>query len=164
MLAREVKARLASSRTLQESLSLANPRKGRPSSAMMLHEPSGSRRPVFPQRTMSKFREDLPELPLSPPDSRVQSPETTMIQPGAGSSLSSKQQPQSLMGTLDTRSLATSSRHTNLGQGEDLTVVFSLCKQATWKLGHPKLLVTHYRNLWHLSIRRDRGLSGRPSS
>lgn len=29
-----------------------------------------------PQRTMSKFREDLPELPLSPPDSRMQSPET----------------------------------------------------------------------------------------
>ncbi|KAI9795672.1 MAG: hypothetical protein M1833_006913 [Piccolia ochrophora] len=29
-----------------------------------------------PVRTMSKFREDLPELPLSPPDSRLQSPET----------------------------------------------------------------------------------------
>lgn len=28
-----------------------------------------------PVRTQSKFREDLPELPLSPPDSRVQSPE-----------------------------------------------------------------------------------------
>ncbi|KAF2846870.1 hypothetical protein T440DRAFT_404968 [Plenodomus tracheiphilus IPT5] len=28
-----------------------------------------------PRRTMSKFREDLPEFPLSPPDSRVQSPE-----------------------------------------------------------------------------------------
>ncbi|KAK5938409.1 hypothetical protein PMZ80_009379 [Knufia obscura] len=28
-----------------------------------------------PQRTMSKFREDLPELPISPPDSRVHSPE-----------------------------------------------------------------------------------------
>ena len=28
-----------------------------------------------PKRTMSKFREDLPEFPLSPPDSRVQSPE-----------------------------------------------------------------------------------------
>lgn len=28
-----------------------------------------------PRRTMSKFREDLPEYPLSPPDSRVQSPE-----------------------------------------------------------------------------------------
>ncbi|KAF2871769.1 hypothetical protein BDV95DRAFT_594829 [Massariosphaeria phaeospora] len=30
-----------------------------------------------PRRTMSKFREDLPEFPLSPPDSRMQSPETT---------------------------------------------------------------------------------------
>lgn len=29
----------------------------------------------LPKRTMSKFREDLPELPISPPDSRVQSPE-----------------------------------------------------------------------------------------
>ncbi|KAH6659268.1 hypothetical protein BKA67DRAFT_9088 [Truncatella angustata] len=28
-----------------------------------------------PKRTMSRFREDLPELPLSPPDSRVGSPE-----------------------------------------------------------------------------------------
>jgi len=30
-----------------------------------------------PRRTMSKFREDLPEFPLSPPDSRVQSPEVS---------------------------------------------------------------------------------------
>lgn len=29
----------------------------------------------IPKRTMSKFREDLPELPISPPNSRVQSPE-----------------------------------------------------------------------------------------
>lgn len=36
-----------------------------------------------PQRTMSKFREDLPELPISPPDSRMQSPDTT-IPPSAG--------------------------------------------------------------------------------
>ncbi|KAF2645593.1 hypothetical protein P280DRAFT_513488 [Massarina eburnea CBS 473.64] len=28
-----------------------------------------------PRRTMSKFREDLPEFPMSPPESRVQSPE-----------------------------------------------------------------------------------------
>ncbi|KAK7756725.1 hypothetical protein SLS62_001166 [Diatrype stigma] len=28
-----------------------------------------------PKRTMSRFREDLPEMPLSPPDSRVASPE-----------------------------------------------------------------------------------------
>lgn len=31
-----------------------------------------------PQRTMSKFKEDLPELPISPPDSRMQSPEATV--------------------------------------------------------------------------------------
>lgn len=35
----------------------------------------------LPKRTMSKFREDLPELPLSPPDSRVQSPETDSVPP-----------------------------------------------------------------------------------
>ncbi|KAM7188174.1 hypothetical protein V8F20_010670 [Naviculisporaceae sp. PSN 640] len=32
-----------------------------------------------PKRTMSRFREDLPELPLSPPDSRLQSPEAEAI-------------------------------------------------------------------------------------
>ncbi|KAI1348154.1 hypothetical protein F5Y01DRAFT_293026 [Xylaria sp. FL0043] len=31
-----------------------------------------------PKRTMSRFREDLPELPLSPPDSRVASPEVDL--------------------------------------------------------------------------------------
>ncbi|ETS83578.1 hypothetical protein PFICI_05454 [Pestalotiopsis fici W106-1] len=34
-----------------------------------------------PKRTMSRFREDLPELPLSPPDSRVASPEGEVQQP-----------------------------------------------------------------------------------
>lgn len=34
-----------------------------------------------PKRTMSRFREDLPELPLSPPDSRLQSPEADPIPP-----------------------------------------------------------------------------------
>ncbi len=33
----------------------------------------------IPKRTMSKFREDLPELPMSPPDSRVQSPEYGLV-------------------------------------------------------------------------------------
>ncbi|KAK8868939.1 hypothetical protein PGQ11_007517 [Apiospora arundinis] len=32
-----------------------------------------------PKRTMSRFREDLPELPLSPPDSRVASPEAETV-------------------------------------------------------------------------------------
>ncbi|PSN62218.1 hypothetical protein BS50DRAFT_140766 [Corynespora cassiicola Philippines] len=41
-------------------------------------QPIQIRRPSsIPRRTMSKFREDLPEFPLSPPDSRVQSPEAT---------------------------------------------------------------------------------------
>ncbi|KAI1426874.1 hypothetical protein F5Y12DRAFT_238344 [Xylaria sp. FL1777] len=33
----------------------------------------------MPKRTMSRFREDLPELPISPPDSRVASPEVEPI-------------------------------------------------------------------------------------
>ena len=36
-----------------------------------------------PKRTQSRFREDLPELPISPPDSRLQSPETTALPPFA---------------------------------------------------------------------------------
>ena len=35
----------------------------------------------IPKRTMSRFREDLPELPMSPPDSRVQSPEVDAVPP-----------------------------------------------------------------------------------
>ncbi|ESZ95383.1 hypothetical protein SBOR_4239 [Sclerotinia borealis F-4128] len=35
----------------------------------------------LPKRTMSRFREDLPELPISPPDSRVQSPEADVVPP-----------------------------------------------------------------------------------
>jgi hypothetical protein len=35
----------------------------------------------IPKRTMSKFREDLPELPMSPPASRVQSPEADTLPP-----------------------------------------------------------------------------------
>lgn len=36
-----------------------------------------------PIRTQSRFREDLPELPVSPPDSRVQSPEAAEQRPGS---------------------------------------------------------------------------------
>ncbi|KAH8596002.1 hypothetical protein B0O99DRAFT_511009 [Bisporella sp. PMI_857] len=35
----------------------------------------------LPKRTMSKFREDLPELPISPPVSRIQSPEADVVPP-----------------------------------------------------------------------------------
>jgi hypothetical protein len=44
-----------------------------PSQPIQIRQPSS-----VPRRTMSKFREDLPEFPLSPPDSRVQSPEVPM--------------------------------------------------------------------------------------
>jgi hypothetical protein len=43
---------------------------GPPSQPIQIRRPSS-----VPRRTMSKFREDLPEFPISPPDSRVQSPE-----------------------------------------------------------------------------------------
>lgn len=36
-----------------------------------------------PKRTMSRFREDLPDFPISPPDSRVQSPEAGHAGSGA---------------------------------------------------------------------------------
>lgn len=36
-----------------------------------------------PTRTQSKFREDLPEIPMSPPDSRVQSPDVPDLPAGA---------------------------------------------------------------------------------
>lgn len=40
-----------------------------------LQQKAGGVRSGTPVRTQSKFREDLPEMPISPPDSRVQSPE-----------------------------------------------------------------------------------------
>ncbi|KAF1927998.1 uncharacterized protein M421DRAFT_17418, partial [Didymella exigua CBS 183.55] len=43
-----------------------------PTAPIQIQRPS-----TVPRRTMSKFREDLPEFPISPPDSRVASPEAT---------------------------------------------------------------------------------------
>jgi hypothetical protein len=52
-----------------------------------------------PQRTMSKFREDLPEYP-TPPDSRMQSPEATSTQP-VNIRSPTRQLAHSQSGTLD---------------------------------------------------------------
>lgn len=49
-----------------------------PPSAFARIPPARSSTPI---RTQSRFREDLPELPLSPPDSRVQSPEASEQSP-----------------------------------------------------------------------------------
>lgn len=43
-----------------------------PTAPIQIKRPSS-----VPRRTMSKFREDLPEFPISPPDSRVASPEVS---------------------------------------------------------------------------------------
>ena len=58
------------SNTSRDSVSRTQPQ------TSMVGAPRTFRRSGIPQRTQSKFREDLPELPLSPPDSRVHSPET----------------------------------------------------------------------------------------
>lgn len=71
--------------------------------------PRDIRRSTGPQRTQSKFREDLPELPLSPPDSRVQSPEVESVHQAGNLPMSAaRQASQSFSGTSDGRSLATS--------------------------------------------------------
>ena len=72
--------------------------------------PSGSGTPITPQRTRSKFREDLPELPISPPDSRMQSPEIGSAYPAPIVTQPGSNEPsQSPVPPADGRSLATSS-------------------------------------------------------
>ncbi|KAI0132432.1 hypothetical protein BJ170DRAFT_248017 [Xylariales sp. AK1849] len=58
------------SNTSRDSMPISQP----PSQASNYIQPYRSNSKL-PKRTMSRFREDLPELPLSPPDSRVASPE-----------------------------------------------------------------------------------------
>ncbi|OCL06513.1 hypothetical protein AOQ84DRAFT_378533 [Glonium stellatum] len=57
------------SNTSRESMSRQMP------PAHLVGQPQVRRTSGTPARTLSKFREDLPELPISPPDSRMQSPE-----------------------------------------------------------------------------------------
>ena len=63
-----------------------------------------------PQRTRSKFREDLPELPISPPDSRMQSPEIAPVHQATTVTRSASNEPNpSAVHPADGSSLATSS-------------------------------------------------------
>ncbi len=59
------------SNTTRESITSSNP-------PMVYANPVGTSSGI-PKRTMSRFREDLPELPMSPPASRVQSPEVETV-------------------------------------------------------------------------------------
>ncbi|MDA4132261.1 MAG: hypothetical protein OK454_03935, partial [Thaumarchaeota archaeon] len=43
--------------------------------APVTYVPARKINPAVPKRTLSRFREDLPETPISPPDSRMQSPD-----------------------------------------------------------------------------------------
>ena len=70
--------------------------------------PRDYRRSATPQRTQSKFREDLPELPLSPPDSRVQSPEVESMHQAA----------TALGSSTDPRNLATSASLPSFNQSQ----------------------------------------------
>ena len=86
---------------------------------------SESGTPATPQRTRSKFREDLPELPISPPDSRMQSPEIAPAHDATTIRRSESNEPnQSAVHPADGRSLATSSSIPTLdrsGQDDQLS-------------------------------------------
>ncbi len=58
------------SNTSRDSMPMAAPTPTPPINIIPRHVSS-----KLPKRTMSRFREDLPELPISPPTSRIQSPE-----------------------------------------------------------------------------------------
>ena len=95
------------SNTSRESFARQQPLPVVPPRSFRRSEPGTA---ATPKRTRSKFREDLPELPISPPDSRMQSPEiapahhaTTLTRP------ESHEPTQSVVQTVDGRSLATSS-------------------------------------------------------
>lgn len=53
-----------------------------------------------PKRMRSRFREDLPELPISPPESRVQSPEAEASPPGVADYRSASAEPNTNPPTL----------------------------------------------------------------
>lgn len=65
------------SNTSRDSMAMNNP----PPAPTVNYVPMRKMSSGVPKRTMSRFREDLPELPISPPDSRIQSPETDPIHP-----------------------------------------------------------------------------------
>ena len=122
-----------------------------------------------PQRTMSRFREDLPELPLSPPDSRVQSPEAQPAQPIdiRGRALS-----HARSGQIDGRSLATSSSIPTLDRGRGDSRVQSLVgdeapghalsqslasvdSEASWLSGKPVKRFSGPLNARHIETKPD---------
>lgn len=83
---------LGFSNTSRESLT-----RPAPPSAFARVPPARSSTPI---RTQSRFREDLPEHPLSPPDSRVQSPEASEQTPRQPLEPRNRDGPTSVMGSV----------------------------------------------------------------
>ncbi|KAK5014662.1 hypothetical protein LTR39_003028 [Cryomyces antarcticus] len=86
------------SNTSRESMSRQQP-------PVHLQQSAARARSGTPIRTQSKFREDLPGLPISPPDSRVQSPEVSLPASHAIAIRRGHQHPQRL--AVETTSPAT---------------------------------------------------------
>lgn len=75
------------SNTSRESMSR------QPMPAHLIGEPVVRSKSGTPTRTQSKFREDLPEMPMSPPDSRVQSPDIAMSAGAAAAARRARRSP-----------------------------------------------------------------------
>lgn len=103
-----------------------------------LIEQSGPRSRT-PARTQSRFHEDLPDAPMSPPDSRVQSPELTTVAANVASALRGKRTPQQT-------DLSSSSEPMNVGRTDSPVVpeevplshsLASIDSEGSWISGRP---------------------------
>lgn len=124
-----------------------------PPSAFARIPPARSGTPI---RTQSRFREDLPELPISPPDSRIQSPEistpTHLLQsealsPGTSTTASAIQSPRPPLSDIHPafREQVALSRHQSVkSQSPDLPSsailsqsLASVDSEGSWLTGRP---------------------------
>ncbi|KAF1347953.1 hypothetical protein BDV97DRAFT_212585 [Delphinella strobiligena] len=92
-----------------------------------------------PARTRSRFHEDLPDAPMSPPDSRVQSPELSTVAANVASALRGKRTAQQI-------DLSSSSEPMNVGRTDSPVVpeevplshsLASIDSEGSWISGRP---------------------------
>lgn len=69
------------SNTSRDSMSTSQQPSAPTSNITFIPAATSGRVSTVPKRTRSRFREDLPELPMSPPDSRTESPENKLLPP-----------------------------------------------------------------------------------
>lgn len=89
-----------------------------------------------PARTQSKFREDLPELPMSPPDSRMPSPDVAMAAASAAAARrAGKTQPMDIPGSnQDAQSSSRNDTPTSPARGHGLmsASLASIDSEGSW--------------------------------